>query len=151
MGGRGWLPPWQKLCPPLAPQMKLHFVQRSMESSHFESDPVSPLSPLSPPCCPVILKSLATPLKFPKHSGKLSKFLLSFSHTTDLWYWRRGPNLNWKNWNGLHSPWRRTSGRPTHIIGIIIGLYGDILRNRKRVSSLREILRHGSHFCPKNP
>ena len=58
----GNCPLWQKLCPPLAPQMKLHFVQRSMESCHFESQSAPPCSPLSPPCRPLILKSLATPL-----------------------------------------------------------------------------------------
>ena len=41
--------------------MKLHFIQRSMESGHFESQS-APCSPLSPPCRPLILKSLATPL-----------------------------------------------------------------------------------------
>ena len=40
--------PWQKLCPPLAPQMKLHFVQRSMESRHFESQS----APSPPPAHP---------------------------------------------------------------------------------------------------
>ena len=50
-GAEGQLPPWQKLCP-LLPQMKLHIVQRSMESRHFESHSaplLTPKPPLSPP------------------------------------------------------------------------------------------------------
>ena len=55
--------PGRNSAPLLPPQMKLHFVQRSMESRHFESRSAHPpCSPLSPPCCPLILKSLATPL-----------------------------------------------------------------------------------------
>ena len=60
-GGRGAIALWQKLCPPFRPQMKLHFVQRSMESHHFESQS-APLFTPEPPCRPLILKSLATPL-----------------------------------------------------------------------------------------
>ena len=54
-------PPPQKLCPPM-PQIKLHFVLRSMESRHFQS-PSAPCSLVSPPCRPLILNSLATPLQ----------------------------------------------------------------------------------------
>ena len=59
--GQGATARLQKLCP-LLPQMKLHFVQRSMESRHceFQSAP-PPLTP-EPPCRPLILKILATPL-----------------------------------------------------------------------------------------
>ena len=54
-GGQGGQPPplAETLPPPLAPQMKLHFVQRSMESRHFESwSAPPPYSPLSPPLPP---------------------------------------------------------------------------------------------------
>ena len=59
-GGQGGnCTPWQKLCPsPLAPQMKLHFVQRSMESYHFESRSAPPPAhPSAPLAAPLILKS----------------------------------------------------------------------------------------------
>ena len=53
-GGRGATAPSGRNSAPLAPQMKLHFVQRSMESRHFESRSAppplrSPLSPLAAP------------------------------------------------------------------------------------------------------
>ena len=54
-GGQGGDGPLPETLPPLAPQMKLHFVQRSMESRHFESQS-APFSPLSPPCCPSFWK-----------------------------------------------------------------------------------------------
>ena len=52
-GQGGATAPWQKLCPPLAPppEMKLHFVQRSMESRHFESQLALLLTP-EPPLLP---------------------------------------------------------------------------------------------------
>ena len=46
-GGWGWLPPGRNSAPPLAPQMKLHFVQRSMESCHCESQSAHPWAPLA--------------------------------------------------------------------------------------------------------
>ena len=52
-GGQGATAPY---LPPLAPQMKLHFVQRSMESCLFECQP--PARSLVPPCRPLIWKSL---------------------------------------------------------------------------------------------
>ena len=47
--------PLAETLPPESPQMKLHFVQRSMESRHFESQS-APCSPLSPPCRPSFWK-----------------------------------------------------------------------------------------------
>ena len=67
-GAGGATAPGRNSAPPLAPQMKLHFVQRSMESRHFESQSAPtppPRSPLSTPCRPLILKSLATPWTSP--------------------------------------------------------------------------------------
>ena len=58
VAGGGATAPWQELCPSLAPQMKLHFVQRSMESRHFEFQSAPPLTP-EPPCRLFILKSPA--------------------------------------------------------------------------------------------
>ena len=40
--------PLAETLPPFAPQMKLHFVQRSMESRHFESQSASLLTPEPP-------------------------------------------------------------------------------------------------------
>ena len=65
-GAGGRPPPAETLPPSRPPQIKLHFVQRSMESRHFESQSApTPRSPLSTPCRPLILKSLATPLDLP--------------------------------------------------------------------------------------
>ena len=58
---RGRQPPLAETLPPFRPQMKLHFVQRSMESRHFESQS-APLLTTEPPLPPLILKSLAMPL-----------------------------------------------------------------------------------------
>ena len=52
---RGWLPPGRNSAPPSCPQMKLHFVQRSMENRHFESQSaplLTPVLPLPPPLPP---------------------------------------------------------------------------------------------------
>ena len=49
-GGGGQLLPGRNAAP-LAPQMKLHFVQRSMESHHFESQSAPLLTP-EPPLLP---------------------------------------------------------------------------------------------------
>ena len=46
-GGAGGDRPWQKLCP-LSPPMKLHFVQKSMESRHCESQSAPLLTPEPP-------------------------------------------------------------------------------------------------------
>ena len=51
-GGQGATAPRRNSAPPLSPQMKLHFVQRSMESCHFESQSaplLTPQPPLLPP------------------------------------------------------------------------------------------------------
>ena len=42
--------------PPLAPQMKFHFVQRSMESRHFESRSAPPAHPSAPLAAPSFWK-----------------------------------------------------------------------------------------------
>ena len=49
---------------PLSPPNEIYFVQRSIESRHFESQS-APAPRSLPPCLPLILKSLATPLPRP--------------------------------------------------------------------------------------
>ena len=53
-GGAGGRPPplAETLPPLLPPQMKLHFVQRSMESRHFESKSAPPAHPSAPLAAP---------------------------------------------------------------------------------------------------
>ena len=77
-GAGGQQPPGRNAASPLAPQMKLHFVQRSMESRHFESQSAPLLTPEPPPCRPLILKCLATPLAilFKKKKWRPLVFLL---------------------------------------------------------------------------
>ena len=51
-GAGGNCPPQAETLPSLVPQMKFNFVQRSMESGHFESQsapPLTPEPPLPPP------------------------------------------------------------------------------------------------------
>ena len=60
-GGRGWPPPWQKLCPPSPTKWNCTLYRGLWRASIF-SPSQPPCSPLSPPCRPLILKSLATPL-----------------------------------------------------------------------------------------
>ena len=64
-GGQGGRPPplAETLPPLLPPQMKLHFVQRSMESRHFESRSAPPAHPSAPLAAPSFWKVWLRPWK----------------------------------------------------------------------------------------
>ena len=115
-GGGGRPPPLAETLPPLLPpQMKSHFVQRSMESRHFESRSAPPCSPLSPPCRPLILKSLATPLLHTLNIIKRSHWL----NIPGCWFYSKGwfilnarqfklfAHVQTTNWLNFGSHWQQ--------------------------------------------
>ena len=76
--GAGGNCPLAEILPPLAPQMKLHFVQRSTESRHFESQSAAPpRSPLSPPPLP--------PPHFEKSGYAPEKYWSASVEKSNLW------------------------------------------------------------------
>ena len=71
-GGAGGDCPLTETLPP-CPHMKLHFVQRSMESRHFESQSAPLLTPEPPLATPLFEKSGYAPVDFLNRNDTNSK------------------------------------------------------------------------------
>ena len=123
-GGRGMTAPPGRVSAPLLPlQMKLHFVQRSMESCHFESQSAPLLTPQSPLATPSFWKVWLCPCQ-----GLILHFLTHRIRRLVRVVIHRFPNLNfinipkinrstrpshykacWSSWKFIHQDWGTSS------------------------------------------
>ena len=133
-GGQGGdCPPGRNSAPPLATQMKLHFVQMSMESCHFESQSAPLAHPWAPLAAPSFWKVWLCPCEVEIHTSKPMTWPI-YQWNPSAWAsegktkMERHKNLNYKNLKmKIWFPKLPKSISTSYLFTLLVNWWGGVL------------------------